>query len=268
MPNEDQDTPIYRIFPLRRLREALQNYAMALVSPSRWEDPLENLISWCGITYIDEPWRPQEFPAETRKPVYAQCWSLARESDAMWRMYSRVRKDKDTLTNLAVEEEGVQVRTTVGKLLRTLRDLHLPDPTDSCFLGRVIYVSEEQLKQFFADEIGRAGRDAFRGGIGHAKSLLFKRTAFEHEREVRLIYVEHGTDAGTEGLLSMPVDPNALFDEVVLDPRLSGNDVLARKAELRNLGFERPVTESMLYKKTLLEIGVVYRKLLYGGSDG
>jgi hypothetical protein len=38
---EDPDTPIYRMFPLWRLEEALQRHELVLVRPTLWDDPFE-----------------------------------------------------------------------------------------------------------------------------------------------------------------------------------------------------------------------------------
>jgi hypothetical protein len=96
--------------------------------------------------------------------------------------------------------------------------------------------------------------NTFAGGLGHARALLIKREPFQHEREVRLIYVEHREGYGNGRLFSIPTDPNLLFEEVVLDPRLQAEDVREREAELRSLGFNGPVTKSDLYQSEMHEI--------------
>jgi hypothetical protein len=173
----------------------------------------------------------------------------------MWRAYSLLRKNPVTLARTSpIKEEGVKIRTRADKLLAVLWDACPANPEESCFLGEVQYMSQDQMMRYFADQVGRERLQAFPGGAGHAKSVLIKRDAFIAEREVRLIYVEHRPAGATKGIFSIPIEPNDLFDEIVLDPRLSYADVSARKRELRNLGFVGSVAKSQLYQKALFEI--------------
>ncbi len=45
------------------------------------------------------------------------------------------------------------------------------------------------MLRYFHDEIVSRRLQAFGGGLGHARSVLRKRDAFNHENEVRLISV-------------------------------------------------------------------------------
>lgn len=248
------DIPIYRTFPFGRFREVLLERSLALVAPSLWDDPFENFLIRCAITYIqDGKWR-QDFFDRIRKPVYGQCWSLAAESDALWRIYSKVDKDQQTGRNRVVEYEGVKVRTTARKLLGALWETSPIEPSDACFLGQVEYMPQEAAAQCVADEVGRARLKAFDDGLGHARALLIKSEPFDHEREVRLIFVELREGYGNKPVFPIGIDPNALFEEVVLDPRLHGDDVRDREEELRSLGYNGRVTKSDLYQGVLYEI--------------
>jgi hypothetical protein len=151
----EPDTPIYRVFRLQYIGEVLQDNKLRLVPPASWEDPFENMLSRCAITYASGSPGQQEFFDRVRRPVFAQCWSAEPESDAIWRVYSRFDKDQDSGRNKAPQEEGVRVRTTAVKLLQALWDNSPTDHTDACFLGGVRYMPEDQVKQFIADEIGR-----------------------------------------------------------------------------------------------------------------
>ena len=129
-----------------------------------------------------------------------------------------------------------------------------PAPEEACFVGQVVYMLEKDATQAVANEVGRNRLGAFAGGHGHARSLLIKREPFQHEREIRLIYVENRDRCGKSHLFSIPIDPNATFDEVILDPRLHSDDARDREVELRSLGFKGHVAKSDLYQKKLCEI--------------
>jgi hypothetical protein len=251
----DPDAPIYRMFPLKYIRQALSEHKLALVSPSVWPDPFENLVVMTGITYTGErPYR-QEFFDKTRRQVFAQCWSRTAESDAMWRIYSRVEKDLATNRNTCSNAEGVRVRTTSRKLLGALWGWCPTAPVeDCCFLGRVQYSSDQQVLQELANIVGREGIAAFAGGRGHATALLSKRDAFAHEQEIRLVYVEPDDVATVGRLRFMTIDPEAVFEELTCDPRLAAADVAERTAEFRALGYAGTVNKSQLYQRVLLEV--------------
>jgi hypothetical protein len=227
---------------------------MQLVAPHLWDDPFENLVADCAITDMRGAKWTQTFLGNLRKSVYGQCWSFAAESDALWRIYSTVRKNPDTQRNEALDDEGVKVRVSADNLLRTLWNSGVSNPGESCFLGQVRYLPQGEAVQTVADEIGRSLQEAFASGLGHAESLLLKRSAFDHEREARLVYVEHIDSPMRAGLWPVAIDPNSLFEEAVLDPRLGSDDVRDREQELRDLGFTRPVMRSDLYQRTLFEV--------------
>ena len=159
------------------------------------------------------------------------------------------RHDTYSTRNLEADREGMMVRTTARKLIQTLWDFSPIEPAEHCFVGRVIYLTTAQIENCIGRQVQRHGLNAFGGGLGHAESLLFKRDAFAHEKEVRLVYVDPPSQTpGTAGV-NVSIDPNALFDEVVLDPRLYPSDVRDREVEVKVHGFKGPVRISGLYER-------------------
>ena len=114
--------------------------------------------------------------------VFGQCWSLLKESDAMWRIYSP-------------EKHGVKVKTTPRKLREALA-LRVEYPEVSAFIGRVRYESGSYLRDMVTDRVRMQNKIFDTSGKGHAETLLFKRDEFAHEEEVRL---------STRETMSMPV---------------------------------------------------------------
>jgi len=249
----DPTIALYRTFRLVYFRKTLTKRTMALVAPHLWDDPFENLVAKCLITDMRGEKCRDRFLGNIRKPVYGQCWSLASESDALWRIYSTVRKNPTTQRNDAVDDEGVKVRVSAECLLSTLWNGCASYPDDACFLGKVSYLPEKKAVQQVADEIGRSLHEAYSTGRGHAESLLIKREPFDHEREVRLVYVDLPPAPDIPRIQLVQIDPNALFDEVILDPRLGADDVRDREAEFRKLGLDSPVRRSDLYQRTNFE---------------
>ena len=248
----DPDAPIFRIFKLRRFWQLLTDHRLYLAPPESWDDPFENLLTMCAITHRSGA--PQQFFDRIRRPLFGQSWSGTPESDSLWRAYSIVKNDRRRARNEYPDDEGVQVRTTPRKLLAALRAWCPNEPDEHCFVGAVRYLPQRDVERYIADEIGRHRLGAFAGGRGHAESVLFKRTAFAHEDEVRLVYVARDEDAAHDGVL-VPIDPAGAFDEVRFDPRLALFEKIEREDECRRLGFDS-VGRSDLYQEVLFEVGV------------
>jgi len=83
--------------------------------------------------------------------------------------------------------------------------------------------------------------------------MLLKRTAFSHEAEVRLIYVEHRLGAN-KPLLRVPIDPNEVFDEITFAPRLVEFERLERETTIKSAKYTGAVNTSDLYQSTLMEV--------------
>ncbi|UPL22433.1 DUF2971 domain-containing protein [Alcaligenes faecalis] len=216
------DTPIFRILPIGRFFQILVEKKLTLVNPRVWDDPFENALlsssfSGCSNNLI----------FQAKSAVYGQCWTLHRETDAMWRIYSP-------------NKDGVRLRTTPRKLLSALKRGIDPNLDAKCFIGKVQYKSKSDLLQVFS------GIDVLRGdGAGIAESLLYKRRAFLHEREVRLI-----CSVGSvlvEDFLSFDVDFNVIFDRILFDPRMDSNLMRSYTSAVRGLGCKVEVKVSDLY---------------------
>ena len=118
----EPDGPIYRIFPLWFLEEALWLRQLVLVPRASWEDPHEVLEKRIAVSvYNGGVYQRQVMIGEGLPQAFAQCWSATPESDALLRAYSRVVKDTHFQRNTCPRDEGVRVRSTPRKLLQALR---------------------------------------------------------------------------------------------------------------------------------------------------
>ena len=242
----DPDAPIHRIYPLWFFEEALRLRQLVLVAPERWEDPYEILTS--RIMIVHERTAPgQQRPlGPLLRPAYAQCWSNTRESDTLLRAYSRVVKDSHFGRNTSPCDEGVRVRSTSRRLLQGLEAWSPSLATKSCFIGAVVYADGDQILQDLTNLIDQHGAEALAEGKLRASLLLRKRSAFQHEAEVRLIYIE-GRDVPATSLVHVPINPNDVFDEVAFDPRLAEFERREREAVARSLGYNGTFAKSELY---------------------
>lgn len=242
----DPDAPIYRIYPLWFFEEALRLRELVLVTPERWQDPYETLTSRVMIVYERTAPGQQRPLGPLLRPAYAQCWSNTMESDILLRAYSRVVKDPHFGRNISPRDEGVRVRSTSRKLLQGL-EAWSPNPSaKSCFIGTVLYADGDQILQDLTNLIDQHGAEALAEGRLRTALLLLKRSAFQHEAEVRLIYIET-RDVPAASLVRVPINPNDVFDEVTFDPRLAEFERREREAVARSLGYTGTFADSDLY---------------------
>ncbi len=212
-----------------------------MVKPASWEDPFENFLLQAKAKIGAEVARLEGL----REKLYGQSWMACAESDAMWRIYSKVpTKGSRDLT----DEVGVKVRTKVGKLFPALFNSSNNAPELCFWAGRVNYLTQEGLNALVADNDLMESWVTDATGKGHVQSLLIKRDAFDHEREVRLIYdANNGYDYEANPLYFFGIDPNGVFEEIILDPRLSEQHSNEIGAAIRDAGYTGPVSQSSLY---------------------
>jgi hypothetical protein len=227
-----RDQKIYKILKQKYFFELFENGKNALPTPSKWQDPFENVFLNAEVKTAAGEHGGFSFHDD----VYGQCWTRHTASDAMWHIYSDKRN-------------AVRIRTTVGKLIDSLCAAHGEWADATCFIGRVEYLSERKLKNL-------AGT-IFKDGItpaAIARSLLVKRKAYEHEREVRLIYIERENRKHADGVYKYVINPHALFDQAMIDGRMFYEQFKSFKQQVK--------------KRTGLSDSQVKRSLLYRQPKG
>jgi hypothetical protein len=248
----DPDKPIYRIFPIWALEEALRLRRITLMQPIAWDDPFE--IVGDAIA-VNRPHSGQKIINQDLPPVFAQCWSATAESDTLLRAYSRVEKDPRFKRNISARYEGVQVKSTPRKLLQALQ-VQSFSSSGNAYVGTVQYWSRNHILQWIANTIQKNGLDAFCVPATRATLLLLKRTAFQHESEVRLLFVCNQVGYPEIFRHIEDIDPNEVFEEISFDPRLERFEAEERKSTIRSLGYSGTIANSELYHRTLLEVNL------------
>jgi len=229
----DWDTKIYRVFSWKWLLKLLQEKRMGLMRPRRWDDPFENFLLKCTVVSHDGS------PVSLEKVEgswYGQCWTMNADSDALWRIYSP-------------NKDGVRVSTTVGHLFDAIYDENDEFASLNYFIGMVRYYERAEIEKLlnevsFFDMTGG-------GPIQFAALLCVKRPEFEHEKEVRILIRD---DKTCFDIREIELDPFALFDELVLDPRLNSDAFECQTKQLRAVGWTKAINQSDLYKIELKTI--------------
>ena len=211
MSGDEADRYIYRIVSRQRLVELFETGTNTLVHPSLWDDPYENFVLRSKVRR-----KSGEVVSYTyHENIYGQCWTRNKASDAMWRIYSH-------------DTEGIRIRTTPRKLLHSLYHGGAVDPSRSCMIGKVRYLAENRMLSF-AHSVYTDGTIEKENLF---QSLLVKRLAFRHEKEVRLLYFDlHSSENGR--VFGYESDPHVLVDQLMIDPRLSVSDAKTFKSAIR-----------------------------------
>ena len=225
LTKEQKSRYIYRTVSFSRLVEMFEENQNTLSSPSLWDDPFENFILKASFNWNGEK---VKFP---RDMSFGQSWSLKDESDAMWRIYSP-------------DKSCVRIRTTINKLAESL-STKCKSHQISAFIGKVKYYPEKKI-QIEAQKIASDIMNST--GINFAKTLLFKRNSFEHEQEVRLIYLSDKTEKSSD-IYKYEVDPHQLITSIAFDPRTTDQLVNVYTHYLRKkIGFKGSIIKSKLYE--------------------
>lgn len=233
LDRDDLDRPVYRIFSFRRFVELLKNKENVLVRPALWEDPFENFfLKSKAVTSEGEHVSLESL----ERSWYGQCWTLNRDSDAMWRIYSH-------------DKYGIRVKTTIRKLLESIYDGEDEFSPLKYFIGKVSYGTKDKI-----DELLKSSTftDMACGGQsgGFCQTLLVKREEFSHENEIRLLFNDVNDKFKGKDFVTFPFQCTDLLDEVALDPRLSDFEFECLKAGLVSSGCDINIIKSDLYKFT------------------
>ena len=223
-----RNTKIYRTLPLRRLLAMFASKQNGLARPRLWEDTFENLLL---TSLVDINGSTGNF--SFANDLYAQCWTLESYSDALWRIYS-------------ADQKGIRIRTTVGKLLDSLSAPDAVHNPISCFIGKVEYLKESELKKF-ASKHFLNGIDT--DGENVAETLLAKRKAFQHEKEVRLIYRSPTTTDNKDDIYLHGLDCHKTIDRILVHPQLAEMEAqVLIKGISAVTSFKGEISQSKLYR--------------------
>ncbi len=231
LTEKQKDQPIFRIITINRLFQLFETRSNVLVRPKKWDDPFEKFISESitKLKFEDE----KETTVGFRDDLYAQCWTKTRESDAMWRIYSP-------------EKNGVRISTTPRKLLNSLSSTLNDVKHYSSYIGKVEYFSTPKLKEYVNESVDKWVYFDI-DGRGLANSLLFKRNAFKHENEVRLIYNSKFKGYNNSDIFKYRINPLELIDDIVFDPRIEYAEFERYKKGLQKFRFDKRIVKSVLY---------------------
>lgn len=228
IPKPLRSRRVYRIIPVEYLFDIFDNRQNVLVKPKLWQDPFENFILRSRIRLRTGQIAQFGFHDQ----FYGQCWTLHTASDAMWRIYSQAGT-------------AVRIRSTIRRVAESLSKELGEFAQIQAYMGRVQYLSNKRLTSYANSWFPGARALTSRRS---AQTLLIKRPAFKHEREVRLLYFQHSAHLTAGDLYWYSVDPHELIDQIMIDPRMSetaANEL--RERIKRRTGYQGKILRPLLY---------------------
>lgn len=110
--------------------------------------------------------------------VFGQSWTLLEESDAMWRIYSKINNPKDGTKNY-LDETSVRIKTTARKLFDAIYTSD--EDMARAYIGKIIYLSQKDFNDY---QNLRSPLSPIALNETFVNSYFLKREAFAHEQEV------------------------------------------------------------------------------------
>ena len=212
----DLDAPVYKFYSLQRFLEAVNNGRMYFRNILYWDDNWELPTRLFNTNDMDE--NSSFFINKDRIfPTFASCFTSRFDTDSMWRIYSP-------------NKSGVCIETTARALLKEMAKFD--EPGFSAYYAPVIYIDadisspEAIFNQKLAEEYP-----------AHYYMPYIKRDAFSYEHEMRLV-VRHGQIYRDIRGFFVPVNMHSIIKKVILDPRLTKEEVSYHKPCMEKLGFQ------------------------------
>ncbi|HMM59001.1 MAG TPA: DUF2971 domain-containing protein [Candidatus Rifleibacterium sp.] len=230
---------IYKFIKLEYFLSILKANKLRVEKISSWEDPFENILFKCNCRNAQGE---RVSLANLQQSLYGQSFTNLAESDALWRIYSS-------------QKDCIRLSMTAGGLFDALYgDGHANFERTSLFIAEVNYSDENEIIALLSDE-EMPRREIFSQEPN--KFIFLKRKAFEHEKEVRLVFqLACNHKFYGQPRLEFDIDPNMLFSEVLLDPRLDADEVQKIELSLRNNGYRNGVSQSKLYGSRTFDIKI------------
>lgn len=223
---------IWRYIDFTKFMDLLTNSKLYFTRSDNFEDPFEGRLRLKDYEDTKEMFSLEEL---TKKFYFLNCWHLSEnQSDAMWKIFLNTKN-------------GIAIKSTVGSLIQSLEK-----SDDDVHIGKIYYRDYEKVT--FTDLLFEIPTTiASRGGS--LNQFSYKRSSFEHEKELRLYYIDkpipHAIKNGIqrEPLTHKQIDINLshLIHEIVIAPFADSWFKNLVEQIILKFGMEFIVTKSNLY---------------------
>lgn len=233
---ESMDLVMYKYIPLDYVLNMLETKKFRFNNIKTWEDVYENFVNKEDIKLLNSTW--DGLPCFA---CYGQSWTIQKESDAMWRIYSQAG-------------QAVRIMTSYRYLYHTIYDWNRKHSDNPLWplIDYVFYADENEINEWL---LSNSPMTFFVFVELLGESVFIKRCEFEHEKEVRVVF--RNVEKEEKKYIEFDFDPNYVFREIVIDPRVNKEEFIRQRDSLVNCGFDiKRIRKSTLYdfKKVKLNI--------------
>lgn len=254
---------IYRFSRYTHVIDMFENEQYILPSVLSWDDTYEGFLYQAReVRKITDTRSIEIGHAAFVENPFGQCWTVQDESDAFWRIYSQKENDG--------EYSGVRLMAPPLSFFHMLYDfangknfMQL-----SLFMDQISYYSKEDMQKLLSNDSVKERLKEIESdcsGKKHTWPFLQKRDAFQHEKEVRILYLgadekKHiappeiertGKEKKDMKLIFKDISKdelNSIFTNILFDPRDSAEFIERIEKKLRCAGFTGTIAKSNLYE--------------------
>ena len=230
MDRKEEKDYLYRIMPLKRVKELFESGELVFLKPESWKDPFENYLSKISFVDIDT----KKHHISYLDNVYGQCYSVAPETSLMWDAYTP-------------NGDGVRIKLERDKLITYLKTQE-KYPGDNFMFGKVTYKKYGDFMSKMKDD-----KELIKLYKTQNKRLLEfffeKRYEYRDEREFRIMYDANSDTQSYGALLPIKIPVLDLIDSVRFDPKMPEKECLELIEYFKGKGVDgRKIHRSLLYK--------------------
>lgn len=223
---ESFDLKMYKYIRLEYVLNMLETRKFRFDSIRKWEDVYENFVDKEEVKVLNS-----KHGDINCGELYGQSWTVQEESDAMWRIYS---------------DRGSAVRVmTMYPLLNKMFYEWNSKQTNHIWpiIDYVSYADEKEINKWL---LSNTPMNFWALIELKNEGIFIKRREFEHEKEVRVMIRDYNKDV--KDFIELDFDPNRVFCEIVIDPRVSEEEFNRQRDSLVNRGFDiSKIRKSTLY---------------------
>lgn len=206
----NRELAIHRYMSVSRLFELLRSKLLPFADAATWADPFEGYMT-------DQIPGARAAEVDSGGFCYFSCWTLAGESDHLWRLYTP-------------NTDGVRISVKLHTM---------PQRYPEWTIRKVRYLSIERIRKKILQYKEQTSDPALRHFI--------KRIAFKAEEEVRIMIRGPKDDWG-EDMITQPFDPH-LITTILFDPRMDDELYSCIKAYLKSTyNIRASIKHSQLYR--------------------
>ena len=222
---------IHKYIPLKYLLVLLKEQRLIMKPVATWEDPYENFflkerfvmegqLNGSVYTSVDN----------LTKGLYGMSWTLQKETDSLWRIYSP-------------DKLSVMITTKVESLVESVSS---EDDKWAVWLSKVKYKTESEVEEWLDKCKAVSSLKQFIDKIG--ESFFVKRDAFLAEKEFRVIVNYSDKNPIMPSFICCPINPSDFLVSYTTDPRLTKYEHAAIRSALIDAGAgAEKIKQSSLY---------------------